>query len=264
MRSQVVATKLSRALMRSSQPPIGRLGRQRSPFRRLAEKVELRRHHQVGKAYGVAGEILLAAQKTRQFVEHRVCLGHRIRDCAFITRLAQQARPDDALKPDDVGDTLKQVPVADIHDLIHQRGPLRRARCQRRRGQDAIEIPQDRLRFVEHQIAVLEHRHAPERMPQQMRLAFRGLGRNRRKPIVRALFFESSEHGAAIRAAGHAMNNELRHREPPASNVITSWVPHPASGCLAPDPSSARSAPAGVSVRISRSSVRRFHGSGPD
>src|ERR1700683_2526542 len=97
-----------------------------------------------------------------------------------------------------------------------------------------------------------------------MQRAFSGLGCNRREAIIGVLFFKGGKHGAAVGAAGHTMNNELRHREPPVSNVSISSALNSASGRLFPDPSSARSALAGVSVRISQSTVRRSHGSGPD
>lgn len=66
---------------------------------------------------------------------------------------------------------------------------------------------------------MLEHRHAPEWMPGEVRLALGAVGCHRSEPIIGTLFFQRGENGTAIRASGNAMNDELRHFEPPCSSV---------------------------------------------
>jgi len=75
-RSHVVALRLGRASMRSSQA--ARLGvglAQRRPLRGLSEELDLGRQHQIGQGQGVADEEALVAELSRQRVEDHVRLG---------------------------------------------------------------------------------------------------------------------------------------------------------------------------------------------
>ena len=65
------------------------------------------------------------AETFSQVVEDKVCRWHRGGDQRLIRGRAQQPRCDDALKADHVADALEQIPVADIHDLIHPHGGAR-------------------------------------------------------------------------------------------------------------------------------------------
>src|SRR5882757_5816994 len=69
------------------------------------------------------------------------------------------------MKDDDIADAVEQIPVVDIHRLIHPRRALGIVRRQAGLRQHAVEVAQDRLGLVQHEPVMLQHRHAAERMP---------------------------------------------------------------------------------------------------
>src|ERR1019366_7564271 len=99
----------------------------------------------------------------------------------------------------------------DADDLVHPRlGP---GVCwrERWRGHHPVEITQDGLRLVEPEVAVIEHRHAPEGVAREV---FRALARARIEAgdaIVGAFFLEPQKGCTDIGAAGNAMNDEFSH-----------------------------------------------------
>src|SRR5580693_7574639 len=128
----------------------------------------------------------------------------------LVGRLAQQAWADDALKSDDACDALEQIPVIHVEQLVHARGGLRRSRRERHARQGAVDIAQDRLRFVQAEVAVLQHRHPAERVARQVGGAARSARRHCDELAARLLLLKRAEHRASIRAARDAVNRDRR------------------------------------------------------
>src|SRR5258706_2812889 len=184
---------------------------QRRPFRREAEEAEVRRDQQVRERYRFAGEEGLPAQKPRQFFEYRARLRHRGFDRGLIGGKPHHPRPDHTIEDDDIGDALEQVPVIDIHHLIHPRRSLRLSGRERRVRQHPVEIAQDGLGLVKQEAAVFEHRHPAEGMTGEVFGRAQRARRHRRKPPGCALLFQRRQHGTSERTAGNGVHDEFRH-----------------------------------------------------
>src|SRR5271166_2666945 len=203
----------ARAVLHAMQPgyEIGSRRRQYFPLRRCGKEAELRRNQDVGQRHPVFGKVGLAPKQARKFVEHHMRLRHGIGDGCLVGLQAQKARPDDPLEADDVVDTPEQIPVADIHHLVHARGGFRIGGRQFGVGQHPVEIARDGLGLVEHEIIVFEHRHSPERMARKMRFLPVGAWCHEREPVARALLKQRCENRPAKRASRDTVNDKLGH-----------------------------------------------------
>jgi hypothetical protein len=160
---------------------------------------------------GLAGEIGVLAQDARQDGEHVLAPRQSRRDDRFVGRRSEEPGKDDPLHADGVADAVEQIAVVDVHRLIHAPGGARVGGGQRRAGQHSVDIAQDRLGLVQPVVAVIENGDLAQGVARKM------LGRaersrpHRRQPIGRALLFQSDHHGAAVGAAGNAMDGEIGH-----------------------------------------------------
>jgi hypothetical protein len=78
--------------------------------------------------------LTLVPEQARQLTNHDTGLRHGRRDRRLVRREPHHLRPHDPLEDDDIGNALEQVPVINIHDLVHVGRRLRVRRCQARRG----------------------------------------------------------------------------------------------------------------------------------
>ncbi len=115
------------------------------------------------------------------------------------------------MKADDIRAALEQVPIVDIHGLIHVRRSLRIARRQCRLGPHPIDIAHDGLGFIQREVTVFDHRHASEGIACEVRL-FAMLARPQccDSPWD-PLLLESRQHRARERTTGNGMNDDLGH-----------------------------------------------------
>src|ERR1051325_5056902 len=95
-------------------------------------------NQQVGQREVVTCEISLVSQEARKFGEHGDSLRHRLLDRLLIWLKSHQPRSDHAMEDDDAADALKEIPVVDVHHLIHSRGALWIGRREFRLGPGAI------------------------------------------------------------------------------------------------------------------------------
>jgi hypothetical protein len=192
---------------------------ERRPLRRLGEERHRRCDQEVCERDGFAGKERLLAQQPRQLREHGARLGHRGRNGGLVGRKPHHARSHHAVKDDDIADAGEQIPVVDIHHLIHARRALGIGRRKRRRRQHAVEVAQDGLGLVEDKTIMLQHRHAPEGMAGKVFRRLKAAGRQRRETIGRALLFQHRQHGACERAARNGMDRKFRH-----DDLLTQWL----------------------------------------
>src|SRR5215469_6211421 len=69
----------------------------------------------------------------------------------------------------DVVDELRiEVPVEIADPLVHPGALTRIVRREPRSGKDLVDVRRDCVGFIEHEIIMLKHGHAPEGMPGQM------------------------------------------------------------------------------------------------
>ncbi len=193
---------------------------QHRPFRRLGQHIQLRRQQDVGQAQGLAGEIGLLSQQARQLGHHLVALGHGRLDGRQVGLLTHQGRFDQALEADHIVDALKQVPVVDVHQLIHPRGGARIARSQGQARRHPVDIAQDGLGLVEREAVVLQGRHACEGVARDIGLLAMIAGLQPLQAPGRALFLKGDQGSAAKGAAGNEVQDKRRH------GVFLSWRRH--------------------------------------
>jgi hypothetical protein len=168
---------------------------------------------QIRKRDAAASKIDLVPEQARQLTHHDTGLRQRRRDCRLVRREPHHLRPDDPLEDDGTGDALEQVPIIDIHDLVHASRRLRVHWCQAWRGQCPVQIPQDCLRLIEAEPPMIEDGDTTERMPCQMRFGFQRARGNGNDPVRSLLFLKRCEHSAGEGAAGDGTDREDRHRQ---------------------------------------------------
>src|SRR5882757_3405222 len=117
------------------------------------------------------------------------------------------------MKADDIAHTLEQVPVIDVHRLIHSPDGLGVDGSEGWGRQHAVEVAQDGLALVEAETAVLQHRHPAKGMAGQMLRRAEGARRHRRKAIGRAFLFQRGQDGSSKWTAGNGMDDEFGHND---------------------------------------------------
>ncbi len=140
-------------------------------FRRQAEGEQRRQQEEIGHGERVADEerpsvaqlVLHHLQRSRRAGER---MGHDLLVGLYPELLEHQPLVADVI--DHVGIEIG-VEIAD--PLIHPRPLARIARGELRPCEDLIRIGRDGAGFVQHEIAVLQHRHPAERVPGEMRRA---------------------------------------------------------------------------------------------
>src|SRR5581483_2113566 len=88
------------------------------------------------------------------------------------------------------------------------------ARLQRKAGESAVDVAQDRLRLVKRETVMLEGRHAPERMAREVLGLFRFRPADRDELVGCTFLLEADQNGAQERAAGDAIDLHA-HRSTP-------------------------------------------------
>jgi len=171
-------------------------GGERFPLRRLLQKIELRSEQQVSQGERVTGEVGLRPELPRERIEHDARLGKRGGDRCLIGCQPHEPGPHDALEGNDVGDAMEEVPVVDVHQLVHAGGAARIGGRQCWLRHHAIEVAQDRLRLVQAEVAVLEHRYPTERMPAEMLRRAQRARHDGCDSVSGTLFLKRCQHGA--------------------------------------------------------------------
>jgi hypothetical protein len=99
----------------------------------------------------------------------------------------------------------------DPNDLVHARSGLMIFWHEWRLGKLTIDVAQNSLRLVKHEVAMLEQRYAAEGMLLEIFDALVLAGLHCLQTICRLLFLESHLDGSQKRAAGNAVNYDLAH-----------------------------------------------------
>ena len=194
---------------------IGRCLRQRRPFRCRGQEIHLRRDLDAGQRPRLAGKVVLPAQKAAKLFEYGMPGRHGCFNRSLVRGPAHEKRLQETLEYNNVSDALEEIPVGNVHDLIHPGGGLWIGGREGRLRQDAVQIAEDGLGFLQHEIAVLQHGHFAERLPRNMRLALVETQRYRRDAVGSAFLLKRNEDRARERAAWNGMYDELWHDCPP-------------------------------------------------
>lgn len=91
------------------------------------------------------------------------------------------------------------------------RAAVRGSRVGGRQGgrrQDPVQVAQDRLRLVEGEAVVFEHRHLAERLALEMSPPLLVAGRERHETPGCAFLLQSRQDSAGVRAARNGVNDE--------------------------------------------------------
>src|SRR4029078_1907954 len=103
----------------------------------------------------IAGKTWLRSEQLRKLAEDDIRLRHRRGDRRFVGGDAEKPAANDPMEYNDVGDALKQVPIVDVHHLIHARRCFGISRRQRWPRKYPVDVAQDRLCLVEPEAIML-------------------------------------------------------------------------------------------------------------
>jgi hypothetical protein len=147
----------------------------------------------------------------RKFVKYCVSLWHGGGNRILVWFEPHQARANNPLESDDIGRPLEQVPIIDVHQLVHAPRSMRMRWSQRWLRQHAIKIAQDRLALVEPKVSMVQYRHPAEGVAGKMLWTSQSTRRNGVNVVARTFLLQCDECGSAERTAGYAVHYEILH-----------------------------------------------------